>query len=157
MRTKAMSKFISETISVEHDECVIWPFSKDKDGYGRLRMNGERRAHRGIYKAAKGEIPNGCELMHVCDTPSCVNPHHLRPGTHKQNMLDMRAKGRAASIQIDNRGEAHPKTLLKNDDIRAIRADYARNRTNQGVLAERYRISRQAVSDIVRRVTWKHV
>lgn len=157
MRTKAMTKFINDAISVEHDECVIWPFCKDKDGYGRLRMNGERRAHRAIYKAVKGGIPQACELMHVCDTPSCVNPRHLSPGTHKQNMQDMRAKGRAAVIQIDNRGEAHPKTLLQNEDILAIRADYAKNRTSQGVIAERYRISRQAVSDIVRRVTWKHI
>lgn len=34
------------------------------------------------------------EVMHSCDTPLCVNPRHLRKGTHVENVRDMHLKQR---------------------------------------------------------------
>ena len=41
-----------------------------------------------------GPIPEGYEVCHLCDTPACVRPDHLFLATHRQNVLNMRAKGR---------------------------------------------------------------
>lgn len=63
--------------------CEIWAGPTLK-GYGRAR-SGEL-AHRHSYRLAKGEIPAGLELDHVCKTPLCVNPDHLEPVTREENM-----------------------------------------------------------------------
>jgi hypothetical protein len=43
----------------------------------------------------KGAIADGLYLLHSCDNKICVNPAHLTPGTHVENMADMKEKGRA--------------------------------------------------------------
>lgn len=40
----------------------------------------------------KGKI-----VMHLCDNPRCIEPKHLKLGTHKDNMLDKRMKGRGSN------------------------------------------------------------
>ena len=67
--------------------CWLWNKSVNGDGYGRLQYKNKRyRAHREVYKYYKGEIPKGLELDHLCRVPSCVNPAHLEPVTHKENV-----------------------------------------------------------------------
>lgn len=70
------------------DTCWIWEGGKHPLGYGSLRFEGKSQyAHRVVYEALKGSIDEGMSLDHLCRNPSCVNPKHLEPVTHKENVL----------------------------------------------------------------------
>ncbi|MBS1019556.1 HNH endonuclease [Gluconobacter cerinus] len=77
---------------------ACWPWTgtvakTDKDGnalYGRFKTNGQNiRAHRLAYMLAKGAIPDGMEIRHLCiHQPMCCNPAHLKIGTPQENKAD---------------------------------------------------------------------
>ena len=65
------------------------------NGYGQIYLNNKQyRAHRYSYQVFVGDIPDGMLICHTCDTRNCVNPKHLFIGTQKDNMQDMKQKGR---------------------------------------------------------------
>jgi len=69
--------------------CWIWKASKNPLGYGQLFDPTTRRlmsAYRRVYEFCIGPIPEGLEYDHLCRNPSCVNPDHLEPVTHAENM-----------------------------------------------------------------------
>jgi len=63
--------------------CWLWLGFLDKWGYGRF---GRILAHRIAFSALVGPIPEGLELDHLCGERQCVNPAHLEPVTHEENM-----------------------------------------------------------------------
>lgn len=68
--------------------CWLWNRKIRKDGYG-IKSTGKHtaiRAHRWVYEDLVGPIPEGLELDHLCNNPPCVNPDHLEPVTHEENM-----------------------------------------------------------------------
>lgn len=84
--------------TVTESGCWEWGGSRNEDGYGvltHLRSGlSNARAHRLMYERFVGPIPDGAEIRHRCDNPPCVNPEHLEPGTHAENMSDMAERGR---------------------------------------------------------------
>jgi hypothetical protein len=72
--------------------CWIWLAGTFRCGYGQFGIDGGRKisAHRYAYELIKGPIPKTLELDHLCRTPACVNPAHLEPVTHQENMLRIR-------------------------------------------------------------------
>lgn len=99
---KTLEQTLAEK-SIKQGECRIWIGSKHKQGYGLINRarKGKRQtvmAHRAAYELAYGEIPAGLKICHRCDTPACIEPAHLFPGTQADNLADMKSKGR------DNRG-----------------------------------------------------
>jgi len=73
--------------------CWIWTGALNNKGYGNFCGG---YAHRWSYQRFVGEIPDGLNVLHRCDTPSCVNPAHLRLGSQLDNMRDAKSKGRIA-------------------------------------------------------------
>lgn len=71
------------------DGCWQWVGAQWKLGYGKFTEPGTQRrvgAHRWGYERFVGPIPDGLELDHLCRNPSCVNPSHLEPVTHLENV-----------------------------------------------------------------------
>lgn len=75
-------------------DCWPWMAARDRLGYGKIsagrrKSNGGRdiKAHRFAYETLRGAVPDGLELDHLCRNASCVNPEHLEPVTHQENML----------------------------------------------------------------------
>lgn len=77
-------------------ECWPWTACIERNGYGSFHVGGRRKwAHRVSYELNVGPIPSGEYVLHSCDNRRCVNPAHLRVGTHADNMRDMVDRGRA--------------------------------------------------------------
>lgn len=89
---------LHSNIELTNSGCWEWKGLKMSSGYGHLKVFGKFvGAHRLSYELYKGQIPIDKEIMHLCDNRLCVNPDHLKLGTHKENMLDMVLKGRKKS------------------------------------------------------------
>lgn len=72
--------------------CWIWVGARTSRGlkYGHMRLPRSRRnarAHRLSYLVFVGPIPDGKEIDHFwCNTPACINPDHLKPASHRENV-----------------------------------------------------------------------
>lgn len=51
-----------------------------------VKKGQSKLVHRVMYENFVGEIPTGMELDHLCKTRQCINPAHLEPVTHVENM-----------------------------------------------------------------------
>lgn len=104
MPTKPMNptdRLFRAVFTTTKGACWEWALSKDRVGYGRLKVQEGSRslfrhtsAHRYAYEIWVGPIPDGACVLHRCDNRACINPEHLFLGTQQDNMRDMHAKGR---------------------------------------------------------------
>ena len=68
--------------------------SLKNNGYGKFYFNNKSiPAHR-YSISLTGKDPAGWEVLHSCDNPPCVNPAHLRLGTHAENMKEAKDRKR---------------------------------------------------------------
>ena len=79
----------SATLGQRSTAFFQWRGSKlSRLGYGEFYWRGEHlSAHRVAYEEAKGPIPRGLVLDHLCRHPWCVRPTHLEAVTHRVNLL----------------------------------------------------------------------
>ena len=96
-----LPEWISTRIVYQSD-CWLWQGSLRR-GYGRMKIKGRAYgAHRLVYEALVGPIPEGLEIDHLCRVRNCVNPSHLEPVTRQVNHL--RGLGR-----YNRQGQTHCK------------------------------------------------
>lgn len=106
-------------------DCDIWEGSKTQAGYGMIGLgsvkNGSRGTvyvHRLVWMQDHGHIDGSVDVMHSCDTPSCINIEHLSAGTRDDNLKDMARKGRHWSKTRPDEFKAHWESLRRNGDGR---------------------------------------
>ena len=70
------------------NDCWLWEGALTDKGRGTTGIGGgiTRPAHRVAYELMIGPIPEGLEIDHLCRVPRCVNPSHLEPVTHAENI-----------------------------------------------------------------------
>lgn len=73
--------------------CHLWTGALNKHGYGSVGLGSRghstamvRAAHRVAYLLDRGDLPSGVVLDHLCRNHACVNPLHLEPVSHLENV-----------------------------------------------------------------------
>ena len=121
-------------------------------GYGRMTIDGKNAvAHRVSYQHFKGDIPEGLFICHSCDNRLCINPDHLNPGTHTENMNDMVRAGHSS------RGERNGQALLTKEDVVEIKKLISSNKVTYRRIGKMFGVSRYAIKDIASGRTWAWV
>lgn len=138
-------------------DCILWDGPRDTHGYGRKYVDGmKRQAHRVAYCAHHGlsiyDI-SGWVIRHMCDNPPCVNPDHLKIGTHADNVQDKVDHGR----QARQKGEEHGQSKLTEQQVLAIKASYSGGGVSQRGLALVYGVSQKAVWAVLNGTRWRHL
>lgn len=124
------------TVDVETG-CWEWGLNKSPEGYGLAWRDGRMRAaHRVFWEEANGPIPDGLPLDHLCINPSCVNPDHLEPVTHLENVR----RSRRAKLTVE--------------DVADIKASPDESHAELG---RRYGVSWTVIWSIRNGRTWKDV
>lgn len=109
------------------ETCWLWTGYRNDNGYGQVGFNGHvRLAHRVAYTLAFGIIPEGMDVLHHCDNPSCVRPDHLFLGTQLDNIRDRDTKGRGVVPAILTDVQAQKIKVALEDDHYGLKASLAR-------------------------------
>lgn len=102
LRTEAPAARLDSLIE-KSDGCWLWLGDHDARGYGRITHKGKaRKAHRVVYEAVAGPIPDGLVLDHLCRNHGCVNPAHLEPVTNRTNVVE-----RGHTVTAANAAKTH--------------------------------------------------
>jgi len=96
-----IARFEARHVKVPIAGCWLWLTSNHHFGYGSIKneVGQKEAAHRFAFRSFVSSIPDGMRVLHRCDQPACVNPHHLFLGTDLDNNNDKVAKGRQARGQ----------------------------------------------------------
>lgn len=131
-------------------DCWEWNNLRTSRGYGKINDGRiQIKAHILSWKLANGRPPQGM-ILHSCDNPPCVNPTHLREGTHQENVQDKVVRNRQA------RGEAIGLAKVTANDVRVIREKY-QSGIRQHVIGKEFGLTQSSIGSICRYETWRHI
>ena len=140
-----MDRFMSHVH--KHDSgCWLWTAYCMKNGYGHFSTKLKHElSHRVSYRLFNGQLDTR-DVMHQCDTPSCVNPNHLVLGTRLENMQDAKRKGRMCI------GERHGRSKLTDEQVQFIR----KSNKLQRKIADEFGITQGHVSCLKNSKKWQN-
>jgi hypothetical protein len=148
------SRFHANYEIITETGCWLWKGWYDKNGYGMMKIghmdDKSRRnefAHRVSWIIHHGHIPKGLFVLHHCDTPCCVNPHHLFLGTQTDNMQDASKKQR---IPMGDRSNL---AKLTEGQVISIRESHDKPK----ILANKFKVTRNNIYLIKSNQTWRYL
>jgi len=75
-------------VVIDDNDCWLFTGRLSQLGYVAFHVgHGTVKAHRVIYEYVNGPIPPGLEIDHLCRVRHCLNPEHMEPVTHRENVL----------------------------------------------------------------------
>jgi hypothetical protein len=142
--------FLAALKGHQGDDCVTWPFFRDKHGRGMVGYNGKMGwAHRVMCTLEYGDPPTPKHTAaHECGNGhlGCVNPKHLKWKTQKENLADCARHGTSVRHSYGPFGKLD---FEKAQQIRDLKETHT-----QGQLADMFGVSEGAINDIWRGRCW---
>ena len=157
-----LDRFMGYVMPEPMSGCWLWTGAQSSSGYGHLTVEGRSvKAHRFSYEVHNGPISDvagqdcrGACVIHSCDNPLCVNPRHLRVGSHVENMRDKADRGRVVSNPL--LGDKHQNSKLTSEKVRRLRT-MAANGLGPVSIGRALGVSHAAISSVLTGRTWSHV
>lgn len=141
-------KFVKKTNNSK--KCWEWTGYLTRCGYPQLTVRPKTyRAHRVSFYLHNGYWAKGY-VLHSCDNRKCVNPNHLREGTHTENMQEMVLRNRQA------KGENISTAILDTEKVKQIKMLVKQGKGNAEI-AKIYNLKTRHVWTIATNKSWSHV
>ena len=146
----AAQDFIRAAVLAGTDDCIIFPYYRNADGYGWMRFDGRNLgSHVVAAILAHGPKPTPKhEACHTCGKghEGCVNPKHIYWGTRADNTRDSYAHG-ARDAVVYRTGESAAAAKYTDAQIAAVR-DALESGETQTSVARRMGMSQSHVNRI---------
>jgi len=132
---------------------------RDKDGYATWSANFKRpkckihKVHRAVFLTFVGPIPAGMVINHINGIKDDNRVENLEVCTVQQNTLHGFV---ALKRQPANLGIKHWKNRFSESDILEMRRLGSEGMTQQAI-ASKFTTKQSYVSEVLRRVTWRHI
>lgn len=148
---------------IKTDSCWNWSGYKTSKGYGLFKVNGVQFLTHRFSLMLENKLPIakksergalGICVLHSCDNPSCVNPKHLRLGTHLENMQDARQRGRKWRGEFT--GEKNKRSTISDAKAREIKR-LLKLKILQKDISSQMNVPHYIISNIAVGRSWTHV
>lgn len=145
------AKVLERIVAMDTQDCIPWPLLRNRGGYGTMTFrNKTTLVSRVVCILVHGEPPTDRhEAAHSCGNGhlACSNKQHLRWATPEENEADKLVNGRV------RKADAHWKTELTADDVRAIMRDPRGSK----LLAKEYPVTDRQIRHIRKGGSWNSV
>lgn len=149
-------------LTANTDHCWDWQRTITRTGYAMTTLTHKPdvfqstnaktvSAHRLAYALFYKSDPGGRMVLHSCDNRRCINPHHLRLGTHRDNMDDAVSRKRHA------RGERSTRSKLSEKDVVQMRQLSAEGMDYRDIARQFPIVEARHVKNVINRKAWRHL
>lgn len=134
--------------------CIEFTGHTDIKGYGKINVSGKtERTHRVSYHLFNKSILGSPDrqVLHKCDNPSCINPHHLYEGTNSDNVKDRVKRNRGAV------GERIHLSKYSEEFVLELKEYYKISGRSMRQCGRDYNIPESSAVHILCGRNWKHI